>query len=61
MNQPMDMIRRNMLRRFFDRCGYYKYCWLQDCIIYPKLDCISCFKAPNCAGFRSNYLELPNL
>ena len=61
MNQPMDMIQRKMLRRFFERCGNYKYRWLPDRILYPKLDCISRFKAPKSAGFRSNYLELPIL
>ena len=46
MNQPMQMIQRKMLRRFSERGGIYKDRWLPDCIFYPKLDCISRFRAP---------------
>ena len=38
MNQPMEMIQRKMLRRFFERGGNYKNRWLPDCKLYPKLD-----------------------
>ena len=61
MNQPMEMIQRKMLRRFFERRRIYKYRWLPDCIIYPTFDCISCFRAPYRAGFRSQYLEIPTM
>ena len=51
----MEMIQRKMLRRFFERGGNYEYRWLPDCILYPKSDCISRFRAPYSAGFRSYY------
>ena len=57
----MEMIQRKILRHFFERGGNHKYCWLPDCILYPKLDCISGFRAPYSAGFRSQYLELPTM
>ena len=61
MNQSMETIQRKMFQRFFERGGNYKYRWLPDCIFYPKLDCISRFRAPYSAGFRSHYLELPTM
>ena len=61
MNQPMEMIQTKMMRRFFERGGYCKYRWLPGFIIYPKLDCISRFRAPYSSGFRSHYSKLPNM
>ena len=59
--QPMPMIQRTMSRRFSERDRNYRYRWLPDCILYPKLDCISAFRAPYSVGFRSHYLELPTM
>ena len=61
MNQPMPMIQGNMLIRFLVRGGNYKYRWLPECILYPKSACISRFRPQYSAGFRSHYLELPNM
>ena len=60
MNQPMQMIERKLMRRFFEGkdVNYrYRYRWLPDCILHRKLDCISRFRAPY--SFRTRYLELP--
>ena len=57
----MEMIQRKMLRRIFERGGNYKYRWLPDCKLYPKIDCISRFRASYSAGLRSQYLELSTL
>ena len=57
----MEMIQRKILRRFFERGGNYKYRWLPDCMIYPKLDFISRFGSPYNSGLRSHYLELPTM
>ena len=61
MNQPMEMIKRKLLTQFFERGRNYKYHWLPDGILYPKIDCISRYRAPHTAGFRSHYLELPTM
>ena len=61
MNQPSEMIQRKMLRRYFEQGGIYIYRWLPVCILYLKLDCISRFRAPYSAGFRSHFLELPTI
>ena len=61
MNQPMEMIKRKMMRSFIegkDANYRYRYQLLPDCILHPKLDYISRFRAP--CSFRSDYLELPN-
>ena len=59
MNQPMEMIQRKMLSRFLVRGGNYQYRWLQDCKLYPKLNCFNHFRAPYSGGFRLHHLELP--
>ena len=60
MNQPMEMIERKMLRRFFDgKDVNYKYeyeRWLPDSILYPKLDSVSRFRTPYSAGSFTHYL-----
>ena len=40
MNQPIELIQRKMLRRYFEQDGNYKYRWLTDCILYPELESI---------------------
>ena len=59
--RPMDMIERKMLRRFSERGVDYRYRWLPDSVLYPKLDSISRFRAPYSSGIRSLYLDLPTL
>ena len=54
MKQPMQKIERKMMRRFFEGkdVNYrYRSSQLPDCILHPKLDCISRFRAPY--SFRS--------
>ena len=54
----MPMIQKTISRRFSERARIYRYRWLPDCILYPKLDYISRFRAPYSEGFRSHYLKL---
>ena len=61
MNNPMPMIQRIMSRRFSERRGKYDYCWLPDCILYPKLNYITRFRGPRNGGVRSHYLEFPTM
>ena len=60
-NQPMEMIEQKMLRRFFEGDVICRYRWLPDSVLFPKLDCISRFRAPYNLGFKSHYLQLPTL
>ena len=55
----MQMIQGKMLRWFFEGDANYRYRYrcLPDCILHPKLDCISRFRA--LYSFRSHYLEVP--
>ena len=57
----MPIIQRTMSRQFSERGRNYKYRWLPDCILYPKLDYFSSYRAAYSAGFRSHYLELPTI
>ena len=59
MNRPMEMIERKMLRRYFERGVNYRYRWLLDSVLFPKLDTISRYRAPYVWDFRSQYLEIP--
>ena len=61
MNRPMEMTEQKMLRRFFEGDVNYRYRWPPDCVSYPKLDSFSPFRTPYSSGFRSQYLELPNM
>ena len=62
MKQPKQMVERKMMRwlveeKDVDYRYRYRSHWLPDCILRPKLDGISRFRAPY--SFRSHYLEVP--
>ena len=63
MNRLMEMIERKMLGLFFEGDVNYRYSWLPDSVLYPKLDSISRSRAPYSLGFAnlSHCLELPTM
>ena len=61
INHPMPMIQRIMSRRFSERNSVYNYRGLPDCILHPKSNYISRFRAPRSSTLGSNYLELPTM
>ena len=61
MNQPMEMIERKMVRRFFEgkdvnyKDEYER--WSTDSVLHPKLNSVSRFRTPYSTRFLTHYLK----